>query len=209
MKILIADDHLIVREGLKQILRKLFETAVIEESENGSQALKQLECSKYDLVIMDISMPDMSGLDVLKILNEKNIILPILMLSVYPQEIYAIRAMKLGASGYLSKNSVYQELENAIKAIQSGNRYVSRSLAEKIIFDKKGELTSNPHEKLSEREFQIMCMIAKGKSNKEIAAELFISDKTVGTHRMRILEKMEMKRNTDLTTYAIRNGLIE
>jgi two-component system, NarL family, invasion response regulator UvrY len=209
MKILIADDHLIVREGLKLIIRKIYETAVIEEAENGRQVLKNLEDGKFDLVIMDISMPEISGLDVLKIINEKKMTIPILILSVYPQEIYAIRTMRLGASGYLPKTSVYQELENAIKTILSGNRYISRSLAEKIIFDKKGKLISNPHEKLSEREFQIMCMLAKGKSTMEIAAELFISDKTVGTHRMRILEKMEMKRNTDLTNYAIRNGLIE
>jgi two-component system, NarL family, invasion response regulator UvrY len=209
MKILIADDHTVVREGLKQIIRNLFDSALIEESENGSQTIQKFAENEYDLVIMDISMPDMSGLDVLKTINNNKHSLPILMLSVYSQETYAIRALKLGASGYLQKSSVYQELENAISTILSGNIYIPIYLAEKVIFDKRGELTINLHEKLSEREFQIMCLLAQGKSVMEIAAEISISDKTVSTHRKRIMTKMKMKTNADLSSYAIKNKLIE
>lgn len=209
MKVLIADDHSIVREGLKQILKTVNANSLIDEAKNGNEAVEKIEKDKYDLVIMDISMPGKSGIDVLTILKDKEKIPKILMLSIHPQEQYAIRALKLGAAGYICKASVYEELAVAINTILAGRRYISRTLAEDIIFDTKNGLQKSPHEKLSEREFQIMCMLAKGKSVKEIAAELFISDKTVSTHRMRLLEKMGMKKNAELTNYAIRNDLIE
>jgi two-component system invasion response regulator UvrY len=209
MKMLVADDHSVVREGLKQIIKNVDVFSLIEEVSDGNEALEKIEKNKYDMVIMDISMPGRSGLDILKIMKDRNEKSPILILSVHPQEQYAVRAFKLGASGYLCKNSLYEELETAIKKILSGGKYISPTLSEKIIFDKNDNLNLSPHEKLSEREFQIMCMLSKGKMVKDIASELFISDKTVSTHRMRILEKMGMKNNTDLTTYAIRNGLIE
>ena len=209
MKILIADDHEVVREGLKQIVHKLNAFSIMEEASTGSETLHKIEHNNYDLIIMDISMPDKSGLDVLQTLKDKKKKAPILVLSVHPEEQYAIRVLKLGASGFLSKNSVFKELAAAINTILAGGRYISPSLAENIIFDKKDGLNRSPHEKLSQREFQIMCMLAKGISVNEIAAELFISNKTVSTHRTRILGKMGMSKNAELTNYALKNNLIE
>jgi len=209
MKVLIADDHAIVREGLKMVIKKVDPQSKTDEAEKGSDALKKIENDDYDLVIMDISMPDTSGLDILKTLKDKDEQVPVLVLSIHPQEQYAIRAFNLGASGYLCKSSVYEELEIAIKTILAGKRYISRELAESMIFDKKRDMGKVPHEKLSAREFQIMCMLAKGKTIKEVAGELFISDKTVSTHRMRLLQKMNFTKNAELTNYAIKNGLIE
>lgn len=209
MKVLIADDHSVVREGLKQILKQVDAKVEIDEVENGSEALYFIEKNKYDLIIMDISMPGKSGLDILKILKDKNIFANILILTIHPQEQYAVRAFKLGASGYLSKSSLYEELAAAIKTILAGRRYISPALAESILFETKEGLNKSPHEKLSEREFQIMSMLVRGRSVGEIATELFISDKTVRTHRMRLLEKMDMKNIAELINYAIKNELIE
>jgi two-component system, NarL family, invasion response regulator UvrY len=209
MKILIADDHLVVREGLKEIVTKVDKVSVVETADNGMEALEKIESCRYDLVILDVSMPGLSGLEVLQTLKRKNIKVNILVLSIFPQAQYAIRALRLGASGYLSKDSVYEELASAIKKISSGGRYISADLVEKYLFGDKKDIESTPHEKLSEREFQIMCLLAKGKSVMEIASEIFLSDKTVSTHRARILEKMGMRKNADLTLYAIRNNLIE
>ncbi len=209
MKILIADDHAVVREGLKQIVNRMNEVSTIDEARDGHEALAKIEKNNHDLVILDISMPGLSGLDILKMMKDRHEKAHILMLSVHPQTQYAIRALRLGASGYLCKDSVYEELESAIKKIAAGGKFVSSALAEKVIFDKPDDLTKLPHEKLSEREFQIMCMLAQGKPVKEIAGELFLSDKTVSTYRARLLEKMGMDRNADLTHYAINNDLIE
>jgi DNA-binding NarL/FixJ family response regulator len=209
MKVLIADDHSVVREGLKLILNKIGKVSTVEEAQDGHEALKKIENNRYDLVILDISMPGVSGLDVLQTMKDKKKKAHVLILSVHPQEQYAIRSLRLGASGYLSKSSVYEELASAIKKVSAGGKYISSDLAESIVFDKKGKLDKTPHEKLSKREFQIMCMIAKGNSLIEIAHELFISDKTVSTHRTRILGKMGMKKNAQLTLYAIKNSLIE
>ncbi len=206
MKVLIVDDHQVVREGVKQIVKKVSSISMIEEAENGHEAINKIKQTKYDLVILDISMPDKSGLDILKTIKEKA---HILILSIHPMEHYAIQALKLGASGYLCKNSVYDELATAIKTILAGGKYISPALAEKIVFGNKNGFNLPLHEKLSEREFQIMCMLAKGKSVKEIATELFISDKTVSTHRTRILKKMGLEKNADLIRYAIKNNLIE
>jgi len=209
MKVLIADDHAIVRGGLKQILLKMEEVSAIDETGDGNDALVKIEENDYDLVILDISMPGMSGLDILKTMKDRNETAHVLILSIHPQDQYAIRAIHLGASGYLCKDSIYEEIQDAIKKIAAGGKYISSSLAESIVFDKKEDVNKSPHEKLSDREFQIMCMLARGKSVKEIAAELSISDKTVSTFRSRILEKMGMTKNADLTLYAIRNELIE
>ncbi|WP_346858350.1 response regulator transcription factor [uncultured Draconibacterium sp.] len=209
MKVLIADDHSIVREGLKQILKEVISNAVIDEATNGDDALEFIKKQEYDFVIMDISMPGKSGLDVLNIIKEREIVSKILVLTMHPQEQYAIRALKLGASGYLCKSSLYEELAIAIKTILSGKRYISTSLAESILFDSLEDRNKSPHEKLSERQFQIMRMLANGKSVSEIASQLFISDKTVRTHRIRILEKMNLKNNAELIVYALKNNLIE
>jgi len=209
MKILIADDHQVVIEGLKMITEKATSCSLIDEATNGTDAFNKIINNDYNLVILDISMPGKTGLDILKELKDKNKKTPVLVLSVHPQEQYAVRAFKLGASGYLCKNSMYEELAIAIRKILAGGRYITPALAEKIVFDDNYALNRAPHEKLSEREFQIMCMIAIGKSVTDIAEDLFISDKTVSTHRSRILEKMGMKTNAQLMSYAIKNNLVE
>jgi two-component system, NarL family, invasion response regulator UvrY len=209
MKILIADDHSIVREGLKQYVKTLGEVSLIDEAVDGNEAWAKIKDGCYDLVILDVSMPGMSGLDVLRKVKEKNLKMRVLMLSVHPQEQYAIQAFKLGAFGYLSKDTAFAELSLAIKKIASGVRYISSAFAEKLAFNGFDSDTQALHEKLSEREFQVMVMLAKGKSVSEIAKEIFISEKTVSTYRTRIIEKMGMKKNAELTMYAIKNNLIE
>jgi len=209
MKILIADDHSIVREGVKQIVKTLPEVRQIDEASNGKEALAKLTRTHYDLAILDISMPELSGLDLLQHLRDKNIQTQVLILSFHPQEQYAIRAFKLGAAGYLSKDSAFEELATAIRRIAKGGKYVSAAFAEKLIFSDMKNSDHQMHETLSEREFQVMIMLAKGKSVTEIAAELYLSDKTVATYRSRIMEKMQMKKNADLTIYALKNNLIE
>jgi DNA-binding NarL/FixJ family response regulator len=188
---------------------KIDEVSSVEEAINGQEALAKIENNQYDLIILDISMPGLNGMDVLKAMKDNNEKANILILSVHPQAQYAIRALKLGASGYLCKNDINEELTSAIKKIASGGKYISAALAEKIFFDKKDDLNKLPHEKLSGREFQIMLMLAEGKSVKEIAGELFISDKTVSTYRARLLEKMGIENNAELIHYAINNNLIE
>lgn len=208
MKILIADDHPIVREGLRQILKKLSEIRLIEEAVNGPDALAMIESNGYDFVILDISLPGMSGLEILKRLKIQNNETRILILSMHPEEQFAVRALKLGAMGYVTKDRAGEELYAAIKKIVGGGKYVSSELAEHMAFNLDYKLEEVLHEKLSQREFQIMILLAKGKSYKEIAMELFISEKTVGTHRLRIIRKMGMKKNADLIFYAISNKLI-
>ncbi|MFA7044346.1 MAG: response regulator transcription factor, partial [Bacteroidales bacterium] len=183
MKVLIADDHAIVREGVKQIVKTLPEVTLIEEATDGNDAFSKICNTEYDLVILDISMPGMSGLDVLQRIKDRNIQTHLLIFSFYPQEQYAIRAFKLGASGYLSKDSAFDELAKAIRKIAAGEKYVSAALAEKLIFQDSSMDGKLPHEQLSEREFQVMILLAKGKSVMEIANEIFISDKTVSTYR--------------------------
>lgn len=209
MKILIADDHAIVREGLKQIVKTLPEVTLIDEASEGNEALLKIKEVGYDLIILDISMPGMSGLDILQRISSRNINTRVLMLSLHPQEQYAIRAFKLGASGYLSKDSAFEELTTAINKIAAGGKYVSPAFAEKLIFTDPEQAGENLHDSLSDREFQVMIMLAKGKTVVEIAKKIFISDKTVSTYRSRIMEKMDMKKNADLTLYAIKHNLIE
>ncbi|MCL4482147.1 MAG: response regulator transcription factor [Bacteroidetes bacterium] len=209
MKILIADDHAIVREGVKQIVKTLPEVKQIDEASDGRDALSKLTNTNYDLAILDISMPEITGLDLLQHLKNQNIQTRVLILSFHPQEQYAVRAFKLGASGYLSKDSAFEELAMAIRKIAAGGKYVSAAFAEKLLFNEVSNINLQLHESLSEREFQVMIMLAKGKSAAEIAAEIFISDKTVTTYRARIMEKMQMKKNAELTIYALRNKLIE
>lgn len=209
MKILIADDHAIVREGIKQIVKTLPEVSQIDEANDGQEALSKMGKIKYDLVILDISMPVMSGLDVLQHLKNKGAETRVLVLSFHPMEQYAIRAFKLGASGYLSKDSAFEELSMAIRKIAAGGKYLSALFAEKLLFKEINPDQNTLHESLSEREFQVMILLARGKSVTEIAADIFLSDKTIATYRSRIMEKMQLKKNADLTMYALRNKLIE
>jgi len=209
MKILIADDHAIVREGIKQIIKTIKEVTIVDEASDGNDAYCKILKTNYDLVILDISMPKLSGLDILQKMKDKKITSRVLILSLHPQEQYAIRTFKLGASGYLSKDSAFDELLSAITKIAAGGKYVSAALAEKMLFTTHTKKSKILHEQLSDREFQVMILLAKGHHVKEIAAELFISDKTVSTYRSRILDKMGLKNNADITLYAIKNNLIQ
>ncbi|MBL7128118.1 MAG: response regulator transcription factor [Ignavibacteria bacterium] len=208
MKVLIADDHTIVREGLKKILSSLPEIESVEEAGNGQEVINMVAEAKFDMIILDISMPGKSGLEVLKELKQKNPNLAVLILSVNPEEQYAIRALKSGASGYISKSSASDELVNAVRIIHAGGKYITQNIAEKLVNEIEEDNVKAPHEKLSNREYQVMCMIAAGKSIREIADYLSLSVKTVSVYRVRVLEKLKMRNNSELTYYAIKNKLI-
>ncbi|MBI5101736.1 MAG: response regulator transcription factor [Nitrospirae bacterium] len=209
IRILITDDHRIVREGLKQILEETDDMCVTAEANNGQEVFARLSEQAVDLVLLDISMPGRNGLDVLKQLRDDYPKIPVLMLSMYSEEQYAIRALKAGASGYMTKDSAPDELIDAIRKINLGKKYVSPSLAEKMAFYLDDKTDRPLHEALSDREYQVLSMIASGRTVKEIGAELNLSVKTISTYRSRILEKMRMSSNAALTHYAINNGLID
>jgi len=206
MKVLIADDHAVLREGIKTVVKTLSFVSDIEEAADGTQAMSKIKDNDYDLVILDISMPGTSGLDILRNIRNSGLRCRALILSFHPDEQYAARVFKLGAVGYVSKSAPFDEVKKAISKVAHGGRYVSPGFAEKLAFD--NDQFQLPHERLSEREFQVMLLLAEGKSVSEIARQVFISDKTVSTYRRRIMKKMDMKTNADLTIYAINNGLI-
>jgi DNA-binding NarL/FixJ family response regulator len=208
LKILIADDHAIVRQGLKQIVTETPDMIVAGEASNGQELLSKIQENDYDVVVLDITMPGRDGIDVLKQLRSERPELPILMLSIHPEEQYALRALKAGASGYLTKESAPDELVVAIRKVSRGGKYISSSLAEKLAFELEVGREQAPHETLSDREYHVMCLIASGKTVMEIAQELSLSEKTISTYRSRILEKMKMKNNAELTYYAIKNQLV-
>jgi len=208
MKILICDDHKIVREGLCQILGRLSEITLISEAGNGNEAIDLLKKDDYNILLLDISLPDKSGLEVLQTVKERWPAINVLMLSMMPQEQYAIRALKMGASGYLTKDTASEELLIAVKKVSEGGKYISTSLAEGLALNLDKENDAMKHNILSGREFEILIKIANGKSLQEIGNELFISVKTVSTYRSRIMEKMELSRNTELTKYCMENKLI-
>jgi two-component system invasion response regulator UvrY len=209
MDILIVDDHPVVRKGLKQILEAEFDPANIGEAEDSRQALELVRSQPWDVVILDISIPPRSGLDILGEIKAGRPKLPVLILSIHPEDQYAVRALRAGASGYLTKECAPKELVKAVGMILKGGKYISSSLAEKLADRLSPDARIPLHERLSDREFQVLCLIASGKTTSEIAAELFLSVKTIGTFRARILEKMGMKSNAELAHYAIKNGLIE
>jgi two-component system invasion response regulator UvrY len=208
MRILIADDHAIVRKGLIQILSETAEDFNIEEASNGWEAIEKAKKTAYSVVLLDISMPGMNGLDVLKQLKIENANLPVLVLSMHPEEQYAVRILRAGASGYLTKESAPAELVKAVRLIARGKSYISPSVAEQLVLNLNGNSEDLPHSRLSDREFQVLCMIASGHSMKQIATELSLSVKTVSTYRARILEKMGMKNNAEIISYAIKNKLL-
>ena len=209
IKILIADDHTIVREGLKQILMETSDMVVAAEAANGQEVLDKIGNDDFDVVVLDIAMPGRSGLDILKELRSNKLKLPILVLSMYPEDQYALRVLRAGADGYLTKESAPNDLITAIRKVYAGKKYISPVLAEKLAFGLDADAAKPPHELLSDREYQVMCRIASGKTVKEIADELFLSVKTISTYRARILEKMGMKNNAELTHYAIQNRLVD
>lgn len=210
MRIIIADDHALIRKGLKEILQQVEGLVLLDEAQNGSELLLKIEENDYDIIVLDISMPGKSGLDVLKDLRHIKPEIPVLILSVYPEEQYAIRVLKAGAAGYLTKDSAPDELVSAIKKIVNGGKYISASLAEMLASEVRGGgVIKQPHEYLSDREFQVMKMLAVGKTIKEISEELFLSPKTVSTYLTRIYDKMKFASKAELTAYAMKNGLID
>ena len=209
IKILVVDDHIIVREGLKKILVDTPDMVVADEASNGQEVTKKIWNNDYDLVLLDISLPGRSGLDVLKQLKCTKPEVPVLILSVHPEEQYALRSLRAGASGYLTKQSAPDELISAIRKVAKGRKYITSSIAEKLAFELEIDARKLPHETLSDREYQVMCMIGSGKTVKEIAETLSLSVKTISTHRTHILNKMQMKNNAQLTHYAIKNALVD
>jgi DNA-binding NarL/FixJ family response regulator len=209
IKILIADDHAVVRRGLKQILGEEPDMAVFGEARNAEEVLKNVREQNWDIVILDITMAGRSGLDVLKELKHTRPKLPVLFLSIHPEDQYAVRVLKAGAAGYMTKESAPEELVKAIRKVLRGGKYISPSLAEKLAFDLETDSEKPLHESLSDREYQVMCMIASGKTVKDIAEALYLSVKTISTYRERILGKMKMKTNAELTHYAIKNRLVD
>jgi DNA-binding NarL/FixJ family response regulator len=208
IRILIADDHAIVRRGLKQIVAEEAGMTVAGEAQNAQEVLDLVRKQSWDVVVLDLAMPGRGGLEVLKEIKQEQAQLPILILSMHPEDQYAIRALKAGAAGYLTKESAPEELVKAIRKVLSGGKYVSTSLAEKLAQALEMDAQKLPHETLSDREYQVMCLIASGKAVGEIAEELSLSVKTISTYRARILEKMSLKNNAALTHYAVQQRLV-
>lgn len=208
IKILIADDHPIVRKGLKQILAETPNIIVAGEANNGAEVLKKVLKNEYDMVLLDISMPGRDGIDTLKELKDLKPNLPVLILSIHSEDQYAMRVLRAGAYGYLTKESAPEELISAIRTVSLGRKYISPSVAEQLVFNLDNNAEKRPHDKLSDREYQVMHMIASGKTVKEISEDLSLSVKTISTYRARILEKMKMKNIAELIRYAIKNGLV-
>ena len=209
LKVLIADDHPVVRQGLRQIITEAPDMVVAGEAADGREALGKAKTGDYDVLLLDISMPYQSGVDVVSRLRKERPALPVLMLSVHPEEQYAVRALRAGASGYLTKESAPEELVAAIRKVSTGGKYVSASLAEHLASLVQGDGEPLPHETLSNREYQVMCLIAAGMTVSEAARELSLSAKTISTYRARILEKLSLRTNADLIRYATANQLVE
>ena len=208
-KIIIADDHSIVRAGLRQILSDNITKLEIDDAIDGQDLLNKIKKKDYNLILLDISMPGRNGLEILKQLKIEKPQIPILVLSVYSEDQYALRTLKAGASGYLSKDTASDKLIEAVKKVIDGRKYISSTLAERLADSFTNSLEKSPHEYLSDREYQVFCKIASGKSVSEIASDMFLNVKTISTYRRRILNKMNMKNNSELTHYAMKNNIVD
>lgn len=209
IKVIITDDHAILRAGLKQILADTENMTVIAEAQNASEAIKLGRDSEADVMLLDIGLPDRSGIEALKYIKKDNKRIAVLMLSMYREEQYAVRALKSGAAGYLSKERASSELVNAIETVAKGKKYITPEVAE-VLANQVGDTSeAMPHESLSDREFQTLILISSGYSVSDIAAKLSLSVKTISQYRARLLEKMQLKHNAELTRYAIKNNLVE
>ena len=208
MKVLIVDDHELVRDGLARIIAEEFTITKLLEASNGNEGEKAARKGNWDIIIMDMSMPDKTGLEVLKQLRSESIKTPVLILSIHPENQYALRVWKAGGNGYLTKDCPRAEFVNAVRIILSGKKFISASVAEKLAMRFDDDMTKEQHELISDRELQVLKLIASGKTVSEIAVELSLSVPTVSTYRSRLLEKMNMKNNAELTLYAINNKLV-
>lgn len=208
IRVIIADDHPIIRHGLREILGEASGFEVVGEARNAAQVVEQVRSSNPDVVLLDITMPGRSGLEALKDIRIEKPELPVLMLSIHPEDQYAVRALKAGASGYLTKESAPEELVNAIQKVVGGGKYVTASLAERLASEIGGKTGAAPHEVLSDREYQVLCEIGRGKTVSQIAQEMSLSVKTVSTYRTRILEKLGFEHTADLIRYALEHSLV-
>ena len=209
LKVLVVDDFPLFRRGVRDLVCEGFRDAKIGEAGNSQEMLELLRRKPWDVAVMDISMPGMNGLDALKQVRQEFPELPVLILSMYPEDQYAVRMFKAGADGYLLKSSAPEELVKAIKKVYGGGKYVSPSLGEALVFTVKPGAEKNPHELLSDREYEVLCRIGSGETVSKIADAMNLSITTISTYRARILEKMRMKTNAELTRYAIQQGLVE
>jgi len=209
IKILIADDHAIVRAGLKQILEDTSDLTVAGEAASGREVFELIRQEEFDILVLDISLPGKSGLEVLKDVKSEHPALPVLVLSIYPEEQYAVRVLKAGAAGYVTKESAPAELVAAIRKVARGGKYITASLAESLADNLEQDLSQPLHHRLSDREYTVLCLLASGKTVTEIAADLCLSPKTISTYRARILEKMHLRTNAELIHYAMQHGLVD
>jgi DNA-binding NarL/FixJ family response regulator len=209
IRVLLADDHTLFREGLRHVLSKHPDIVVLAEASNTPELIDKVKEVEVDLIILDIAMPGRDGLAALRELKQMKPDLPILILSMYPEDQYAVRATKAGASGYLTKNKAARELIAAVQRVASGKKYIAPGVGEQLAVELETDSRKPPHKKLSDREYQVMCMIASGKPVRQIAAELSLSVSTISTNRARILQKMKLKNNAEITRYALKEGLTE
>lgn len=209
IRVFITDDHAIVRKGLRQIVADQSNMQIIGEGEHYADLSRSMRAHDFDVLLLDISMPGKNGIEILKLVKQQKPQVHVLMLSMYPEDQYAVRALKAGASGYLNKNSAPEKLVEAILTVARGKKYITPELAESLALHVAEDTSGLPHEKLSDREFQTLRMIASGKKLSEIAEELALSPKTVSVYRARILEKMNLRNNAELTHYAMKHALVE
>jgi two-component system, NarL family, invasion response regulator UvrY len=209
LKILVADDHPVVRQGIMRIIEETQDMRVTGEAQNGAEAVKKLKEQDFDLMLLDISMQGSDGLDVIREIKKMKPDLPVLILTIHPEKYYGLRMLQAGASGYLTKQNAPFELIEAIRKVSKGGLYISNSLAQLLVASRKGGDAKPGHEKLSDREYQVMYMIASGKKVKTIGEELCISVKTIHVHRRHIMEKLNMSSNAEIIHYAIQNGILE
>ena len=207
IRVLIADDHAIVRKGLRQIAKEQATGIEVDEAENGQEVIEKVQVNSYDVLVLDISMPGRNGLDILQEVRHSTPKLPVLILSMHPEEQYAIRMLKGGASGYLTKDCAPDQLVPAIQKIARGGKYVSDTLSERLLFDLTGESNQKPRELLSDREYSVLLLIGQGKTPTEIADQMVLSVKTVSTYRTLILEKLNLQSTAELIRYVVENNL--
>lgn len=209
IRVLIVDDHAVVRQGIKRILSETSDMTVAGEAENGAEALRRIREGEWDVVLLDISMPGRNGADTLKQIMAESRGGKVLILSMYPEDQYAVRLLKAGASGYMTKETAPEELVEAIRKVAQGKKYISPTLAELLLIELDSDADKAPHERLSDREYQVFRMLGSGRTVSEIAVSMSLSVKTISTHRAHVLEKMKLRNNAEITLYAIQNGLVD